>query len=242
MTENHDKHITQKLVNQTALIHSLKRYNLHDYYVFPILDEYVECYYTAKDKLFDNKIVDGAKKEIDITIMMKILKEIRAMTDDEFVRVANNIYTQFQEFNASKQEEIENAESHHKEHKLNELAKKNNAYLHLCEVFSILTIERLMTKEDELVILDAMSTGVLKFVLKTAIEKETDNELEFHFNSEDLVKDAKAMEEHLKFERIVKQIESVLKQRKQTLNDEVLHDYEEQIKQEEKYRLEHAED
>ena len=242
MTENHDKHITQKLVNQTALIHSLKRYNLHDYYVFPILDEYVECYYTAKDKLFDSKIVDGAKKEIDLTIMMKILKEIRAMTDDEFVRVANNIHTQFHDFNATKQEEIEKAESHHKEHKLNELAKKNNAYLHLCEVFSILTIERLMTKEDELVILDAMSTGVLTFVLKTAIEKETDNESEFHFNSGDLVKDAKAMEEHVKFERIVKQIESVLKQRKQTFNDDVLHDYEEQIKEEEKHRLENVED
>lgn len=232
------KSATFKLINQAFFLHAMRKYKIDETIVLPILGETIEKYSSEKHSLMKNIYAAGVKRKIDIETMTKMMLQIRSLSDDELNSVANAIYSKFKAFSLIKKDEVQLATEQHNERKLNDIAKKNNAYIYLCEGLSDLTIERIKSKGN-ISLLSGMSTGVLKFILKTAIQKKSQNIVRCNLDDPGQQYDLHALKENSFYQQIIDQIKSILTVRNQITSDGALQEYEQMIKQEELARFEY---
>ena len=227
---------TRRLVKQAIFLHGMRTYDLDDEYLLPILDESLGKYVSEKNKMMQHKIISNIKTEMDLDTILSMLPYIRLRTDEELNKIGNIIFATLKSLTLKKKDKIEEFKDKNNQDELNKIAKKNNAYIYLCETISAVVVDRIQVKHD-FTILNGFSTGMLKFVLKDVVYRKVKNARQYFLDLEFEPKDETALKEDFKYQQIINEIENIFSNRKYDVSGK-LQDYIQQIKDEEASKFE----
>ena len=132
---------------------------------------------------------------------------------------------------------IEELKDKNNQEELNKIAKKNNAYIYLCETISAVVVDRIQAKNN-FTILNGFSTGMLKFILKDVVYRKVKNARQYFLDLEFEPKDETALREDFEYQQIISEIEKIFSARKYDVSGSKLQDYIQQIKDEEASKFE----
>ena len=238
MMENSQVRKTKKLINQAIFLHEMRKYDIDDVCAVSVVDESVEKYCSEKNKLMNNKYVAGVKTKLDLSTISKILVEIRTTSNVDLYKIANTIYATFKSFNSNKSNLIKIANQNNDLEGVNKVAKKNNAYVYLCETIGRVVVERIRDKKD-VSILKGFSNGMLKFVLKEAITRKVKNEINYGLGLESGYHDEFVIRENGYWQQIIDEVQKVYQSRKYDMGGVSLQSYEQQLKAEQQEWLDY---